>query len=99
MVQDGTLRREGLWLQLPGHAVRLSAADERLWGHIKPLLERPRFQPPRVRDFARALEAREDEVRQLLRRLARMGELIEAAHGHFYAREVVVEPAVAQSLA
>jgi selenocysteine-specific elongation factor len=100
MVQDGTLRREGPWLQLPGHAVRLTAADERLWAHIKPLMERPRFQPPRVRDFARALGAHEDEVRQLLRRLVRMGELIEVAHDHFYAREVVVElAAAAQSLA
>ena len=100
MVKDGTLRREGPWLQLPGHAVRLTAADERLWAHIKPLLERTRFQPPRVRDLTQALGAREDEVRQLLRRLVRMGELIEVAHDHFYAREVVVElAAAAQSLA
>jgi selenocysteine-specific elongation factor len=100
MVEDGTLRREGPWLQLPGHTVRLTAADERLWAHIKPLLERTRFQPPRVRDFARALGARENEVRHLLRRLVRMGRLIEVAHDHFYAREVVVElAAAAQSLA
>jgi selenocysteine-specific elongation factor len=100
MVEHGTLRREGPWLQLPGHAVRLTAADEQLWAQIKPLLERSRFQPQRVRDFARALGAREDEVRQLLRRLVRMGELIEVAHDHFYTREVVVELVVAaQSLA
>ena len=99
MVKDGTLRCEGPWLQLPGHAVRLTAADKRLWAHIKPLLERTRFQPPRVRDLTQALGAREDEVRQLLRRLVRMGELIEVAHDHFYAREVVVELAAAQSLA
>ena len=91
MVEDGTLRREGPWLQLPGHAVRLTAADERLWAHIRPLLERTRFQPPRVRDFTRVLGARENDVR----RLVRIGELIEVAHDHFCAREVVVELAPA----
>src|SRR5271167_295710 len=98
MVRDGTLRRDGPWLRLPGHAVRLTAADERLWADVEPLLERSRFQPPRVRDFARALGTREDEVRQLLRRLVRMGKLIEVAHDHFYAREVVVELAAAAHL-
>jgi hypothetical protein len=43
MVGDGTLRREGPWLQPPRHTVRLTEADERLWAHIKPLLERTRF--------------------------------------------------------
>jgi selenocysteine-specific elongation factor len=57
-------------------------------------------QLPRVRDFARALRARENEVRQLLRRLVRMGKLIEVARDHFYTREVVVElAAAARSLA
>lgn len=51
-----------------------------------------------MRDLSQALGAREDEVRQLLRRLVRMGELIEVAHDHFYAWEVVVELAAAQSL-
>ena len=78
----------------------MTEADERLGAHIKPLLERTRFQPPRVRDFARTLRVRGNEVRRLLRRLVRMNRLIEMAHDHFYAREVVVElAAVAQSLA
>jgi hypothetical protein len=75
MVRDGTLRREGPWLKLPGHAVRLTATDERLWVRIEQILECARFQPPRVRDFARMLGSREEEVRWLLRRL--MGRLIE----------------------
>ena len=83
MVQDGTLRRERPRLQLPDRTVRLTAADERLWAHIKPLRERPRFQPPRVRDFTRVLGARANAVRQLVRRLVRTSELIEVAHDHF----------------
>jgi selenocysteine-specific elongation factor len=74
------LRREGPWLRQP---VCLTPAAERLWAHIKSLLERARFQLPRVRDFARALRARENEGRQLLRRLVRMGKLIEVARDHF----------------
>ena len=83
MVQDGILRREGPWLKLPSHAVRLTVTDERLWVRIEQILECTRFQPPRVRDFARMLGAREEKVRRLLRRLTQMGRLIEVAHDHF----------------
>jgi selenocysteine-specific elongation factor len=91
MVRDGTLQRDGPWLKLAYHSVRLTAADERLWARIHPVIERARFQPPRVRDFSQALGAGEDEVRQLLRRLARMGKLVELAHDHFYMRTTVAE--------
>ena len=63
MVGDGALQCEGPWLKLPGHAVRLTATDERLWTRIKQILERALFQPPRVRDVARMLGSREEEVR------------------------------------
>jgi len=91
MVRDGTLQRDGPWLKLASHSVRLTPADERLWACIRPVMERSRFQPPRVRDFSRELGAGEDEVRQLLRRLARMGKLVEVAHDHFYPRATVAE--------
>jgi selenocysteine-specific elongation factor len=80
MVEDGILRREGPWLKLPGHAVRLPVSDERLWVRIEQILECARFQPPRVRNFARMLGSREEEVRRLLRRLTQMGLLIEVPH-------------------
>jgi selenocysteine-specific elongation factor len=91
MIRDATLRRDGPWLKLPGHAARLTQADQRLWERIRPLMKRTRFQPPRVRDFAKGLEVRENEVRQLMRRLARMGMLVEVAHDHFFERESVTE--------
>jgi selenocysteine-specific elongation factor len=63
-------------------------------------MQRNRFQPPRVRDYADALGAREDEVRQLLRRLAKMGQVIQVAHDHFFLRSTVVEMvAIADRLA
>ena len=98
MARDETVRRDGSWLKLPDHAVRLTQAGQRLWERIQPLMERACFRPPRVRDFAQALRVHEDEVRQLLRRLARMGVLVEVAHDHFYQRTTVAELAAAAHL-
>ena len=78
----------------------MTAADERLWSRIKPLMQRERFQPPRVRDYAQALSAREEDVRQMLRRLAKMGQVIQVAPDHFFLRSTVVEMiAIADRLA
>jgi|SRR5271156_770418 len=54
-------------------------------------MERAGFHPPRVRDFAALFKEREEEVRQLMRRLARMGMLVEIAHDHFYERARVAD--------
>jgi len=91
LVRDGTIGRDGPWFKLAHHSVQLTSADERLWARIRPVMERTRFQPPRVRDFSQALGAGEDEVRELLRRLARMRKLVEVAHDHFYIRATVAE--------
>ena len=91
LVRDGTIGRDGPWFKLAHHSVQLKSADERLWARIRPVMERTRFQPPRVRDFSQALGAGEDEVRELLRRLTRMRKLVEVAHDHFYMRATVAE--------
>ena len=91
LLRDKAIEADGPWLRLPGHAVQLTASDERLWSRIKLLIQRERFQPPRVRDFAGTLKVREDDVRQLLRRLARMGEVIQVAPDHFFLRSTVIE--------
>jgi len=51
-----------------------------------------------VRDFARMLGSREEEVRRLLRRLTQMGRLIEVAHDHAFTRNRVVGLAAAARL-
>jgi selenocysteine-specific elongation factor len=91
LLRDKVVEADGPWLRLPGHAVRLTAADERIWSRIKPIMQRDKFQPPRVRDFADALSVPEEEVRQLLRRLAKMGQVVQIAHDHFFLRATVVE--------
>ena len=91
LLRDKAVEADGPWLRLPGHAVKLTTADERIWSRIKPIMLREKFQPPRVRDFAQALAVPEEDVRQLLRRLAKMGQVIQVAHDHFYLRATVVE--------
>jgi selenocysteine-specific elongation factor len=71
--------------------VTLSAEDERLWHHIEAVIRASRFRPPRVRDFANDLEVPEPDMRQLMRRLVRVGRVVEVAHDHFFLRETVAE--------
>jgi selenocysteine-specific elongation factor len=82
---------DGPWYRLPSHQVTLGPAEERLWARILPAMRGAKFEPPRVRDFAKALGAKEDDVRTLLKRLARMGKVVLVAHDHYYLRETVVE--------
>jgi selenocysteine-specific elongation factor len=98
MGREEGIQRDGPWLKLAGHAARLTPPDQRRWERIQPLLARAGFRPPRVRDVARALGVREDEVRQLLLRLARMGMLVEIALDHFYPPAAVHELAAAAHL-
>lgn len=89
------------WLHLPGHQVKLAPTDERLWhDHIYPMLSAHPFNPPRVRDIARALHLEEDRIRRLLRQLAGMGEVYRVALDHFYTRAAVADLAeIARELA
>ena len=83
---------DGAWVKLPGHEVRLTPPDEKLWNKIKPMLgAAERFRPPRVRDIAGLTGEPEIEVRRLLKLLSRMGRLDEVAHDHFFLRGTVAE--------
>jgi selenocysteine-specific elongation factor len=85
------IETDGSRLRLPGHAIQLTANDQRLWQRIEPLMAKAKFEPPRVRDFAQALGAKEEEVRTLLRRMAKMGLMVQIAPDHFFPRPVVAE--------
>ena len=89
------------WIHLPGHRVTLAPTDERLWlDHIRPMLSAHPFNPPRVRDIARALQLEEDRIRRLMRQLAGMGEVYRVALDHFYTRAAVADLAeIARELA
>ena len=90
LTRNGLVVRTGPWVHLSGHEVRLAEMDERLWQEgISPLLEASPFAPPRVRDLARTLGEEEDRTRQLLKRLASMGEVFPVAHDHYFTRAAV----------
>ena len=100
LLQAGSIQLTGAWLHLPGHKVQLSLAEEQLWARVRPLLGASPFQPPRVRDLARALPADEGRVRLLLKRVTLTGETCLVAHDHYFTREAVDElAAIVRALA
>jgi selenocysteine-specific elongation factor len=90
----GEIVRRGPWLHLPDHAVTLDDADRALAAALLPALKEGRFDPPWVRDLANAHGVSEDRMRQLLRKLARQGELFQVVRDLFYHHEVIRELAL-----
>jgi len=93
LMRRGTVRQDGPWLRLATHQIRLTAAEERLWPSIRDLIVAERFRPPRTRDLAQALGVPESAMRTTLKRLQRIGWLVQIAPDHFFLRETVAEMA------
>ena len=91
VLRRGDVEQDGPWLRLPTHRATLSPQDERTWQQVHRLLAAERFRPPRTRDLAHLLSLPEPAMRAMLKRLQRMGRLIEVAHDHFFLRETVAE--------
>ncbi|HTT11233.1 MAG TPA: selenocysteine-specific translation elongation factor [Burkholderiaceae bacterium] len=84
LLAEGRLVRRGAFLGDPAHKAELGRNERVMWERIKPLLLETPFEPPRVRDIARELKIAEAEVRTLLRRVARIGEIALVAPDHFF---------------
>jgi selenocysteine-specific elongation factor len=91
LIDANEVAQTGSWLHRPGHQVRLSAAEERLWARVQPLLEHTPFHPPRVRDLGKTLQVEENSVRLLLKSVSRLGEVYPVAHDHYFTRHSVSE--------
>jgi selenocysteine-specific elongation factor len=92
LVRSKAIVLDGVWYRLPSHSVRLQPDDERLWARIRPMLAGAhRFRPPRVRDIGQEIGVPEAKVRTLMKRLSRMGQVVEVAHDHFFRTPVVAE--------
>lgn len=91
LVAEGTVSRSGQWLHLPGHSVRLSDDESAMAAQLVPLLLAGGNDPPWVRDLAKAIGAREDTVRELLRKQARLGALYQVVKDLFYPAERIAE--------
>ncbi|MCD2511754.1 selenocysteine-specific translation elongation factor [Comamonas endophytica] len=84
LLRDAQIAASGAWLHLPGHAVQLSAQEDVLARQLLPLIDAGRYDPPWVRDLAATTGAGEDSVRQLLRKLARRGQVFPVVKDLYY---------------
>ena len=89
LAQQGAVALDRTWARLPGHEVRFSADDERIWAAVRPQLAAAPYRPPRVRDIAKAMQMDEALVRRLMRMAARRGDVEEVAHDHYFLRSTV----------
>jgi selenocysteine-specific elongation factor len=85
-VSAGKIAKSGPWLHLPSHYVTLDAKEETLALAVLASIEKGRFDPPWVRDLAAAHGIHEDEMRRLLRKLSRRGDVFQVVRDLFYAR-------------
>ncbi len=87
---DGRLVQTGAWLHLREHRVELSADDRRRFDAARALLvAAPPYNPPRVRDVAKATGDDEAVIRKLFVRLASLGEVYRVAHDHYFLPDAV----------
>jgi selenocysteine-specific elongation factor len=95
LVDDAAVRGEivkhGPWLHLPGHTITLDDAERALAAALLPEVKAGRFDPPWVRELASAHGVPEQQIRLLMRKLARQGELFQVVHDLFYHREAIRE--------
>jgi selenocysteine-specific elongation factor len=89
LAEAGEIALDRTWVRRPGHEVKFSAEEERIWGNIRPRLAAEPYRPPRVRDIAKAMGIDEGFVRRLMRMAGRRGDVEEIAHDHFFLRPVV----------
>ncbi len=93
MVDQAKLGRTRSLLHLPEHIPVLSEQEAALAEQILPLIEEGGTNPPWVRDITKQLGAEENDVRQVLRRLNRQGELFQVVKDLFYHRKALQEMA------
>lgn len=86
---EQTIVASGPWLHRPDHKVQLSDDEEALKARLWPHLEAGGIDPPWVRDLARLENCDENDVRHLLRKLARLGQLHQVVRDLFYLEEAI----------
>jgi selenocysteine-specific elongation factor len=92
LAEEKKIALDGAFVRLATHTVRLTERDERNWKLIAPLLGgAARFRPPRVRDISAVSSLPERDVRQVLKLAARLGQVDEIAHDHFFLRSAMQE--------
>jgi selenocysteine-specific elongation factor len=85
----GRVARAGAAWHLSEHQPRLSAADERLWERILPLLVAGGLRPPRVRELAQSLRLDPTAVDRFLARAERFGRVAKVADNRYFLPEAL----------
>jgi selenocysteine-specific elongation factor len=99
LVESGRLARQGAWLMLPEHAVRLSEQERVFAERIRPLLMARAFDPPWVREIAASTGQPETVTRVQLNRLAKSGIVYQVVRDLFYDADAVARlAAIAQAV-
>jgi selenocysteine-specific elongation factor len=91
LLRNGAIVRNGPWLHLAGHAVRLDDEEAGLAQRLLPLLHAGAYDPPWVRDLARGQNLPEERVRKILRKLVRRGDVAQIVPDLLYHRERIEE--------
>ena len=101
LATEGAVVLDRSWVRRPGHEVRFSPDEERIWARAKALLTgAERFRPPRVRDISKLHGIDEGKLRRLFKLAARRGDVDEIAQDHFFLSDTMIEMAdVARALA
>ncbi|PLP98251.1 selenocysteine-specific translation elongation factor [Cupriavidus pauculus] len=89
LLQQQAVERHGGWLRLPGHAITFTDAEQALAAQLLPRVAAGGFDPPWVREHAVALNAPEEQVRQVLRKLARQGAVHQVVRDLLYAEATI----------
>ena len=84
LIGAGKLKQRGRSLHLPTHSVELSEAEQAQAGPLLASLLAGGFDPPWVRDLMREHDMPEAEVRRLLLKLSRTGEISQLVPDLFY---------------
>lgn len=100
LVADGRLVQRNGFLHLPEHGIELLAAERVVAERALPMLLAGGFDPPWVRDIAKASGLLEGQVRQVLARLAKGGDVYQIVKDLYYHPQRVLElAALARTLA
>jgi len=83
LVAKGALHRFGPLLHLPGHAVRLSAAEENLWDEVRGVLRDAGMDQPRAALLAERVQVPDGELMPLMRKLAGIGRLCRVSSSYY----------------
>ncbi|WP_343730697.1 selenocysteine-specific translation elongation factor [Duganella sp.] len=84
LLAEGAIKQRGRSLHLPSHSVELSAAEQAQAAPLLASLLAGGFDPPWVRDLMRTHDMPEVEVRRLLLKLSKTGELNQVVKDLFY---------------